>query len=361
MRMRSASIVATGLCVALCCAATAPAQITRGGGKYYEFNDRKPVTPMEKTIARLLPSLVKVHGASGLKTIQSYATGIIVSDKGHILTLDLIMIQEKRTRVVLYDGTVCDAETLEPYERYGVRMLKIKDADLKKLERPLVPLKPARKQDHGNGTFVVSIGNCYRLAEFSEKISATFGVITARTKTGLRYFKQDVDYDDELIITDAPNNPGHYGGGLFTLTGEWIGVNAKIMESTETNTQISAAIPTRDVARYIELCLEGKSIMSEETGDKVIPVRHGIRLFDQGRRRSPPAYVERVYPGTPGFKAGLRPDDLITHMDRVVIRTCNDFYARLEKYKPGDKVEVTYKRGNKIKMTDLTFAKKEKE
>jgi len=359
MKMPATSVVAFGLCMTLCCAATAPAQITRGGGKYYEFNDRKPVTPMEKTIARLLPSLVKVHGASGLKTIQSYATGIIVSDKGHILTLDLIMIQENRTRVVLNDGTVCDAETLDADERYGVRMLKIKDADFKKLKQPLVPLQPAKKQDHPNGTFVVSIGNCYRLAEFSEKISATFGVITARAKTGLRYFQQDVHYDDELIITDAPNNPGHYGGGLFTLTGEWIGVNAKIMESTETNTQISAAIPSRDVARYIELCLAGKSAMSEETRDKVIPVRHGILLFDQGRRRSPPAYIERVYRGSPGFKAGLRPDDLITHMDRVVIRTCNNFYARLKKYKPGDTARITYKRGDKIKMTDLTFIEKE--
>ncbi len=344
----------------LCLATAASGQITRGGGKYYEFGDREPVTPMEKTIAKLLPSLVKVHGASGLKTIQSYATGIIVSDKGHILTLDLILVQKNRTRVVLHDGTVCDAETFDPDERYGIRMLKIKDEDLKKLERPLVPLKPAKKQDHPNGTFVVSIGNCYRLAEFSEKISATFGVITARAKTGLRYFKQDVDYDDELIITDAPNNPGHYGGGLFTLTGEWIGVNAKIMESTETNTQISAAIPSREVARYIRLCLQGKSAMSEEVKDRVIPVHHGIRLFEQGRRRAPPAYVERVYRGSPGFKAGLRPDDLITHMDRVVIRTCNDFHARLRKYKPGDKVKITYKRGNKIKMTELAFVEKEK-
>ena len=145
------------LAFVLCLAVAASAQITRGGGKYYEFGDRKPVTPMEKTIARLLPSLVKVHGASGHKTIQSYATGIIVSDKGHILTLDLILVQKNRTRVVLYDGTVCDVETLDPDERYGVRMLKIKDADLKKLEYPLVPLKPAKKQDHANGTFVVSI------------------------------------------------------------------------------------------------------------------------------------------------------------------------------------------------------------
>ena len=48
-------------------------------------------------------------------------------------------------------------------------------------------------------------------------------------------------------------------------------------------------------------------------------------------------------------------------MHLVVIRTCNDFHARLRKYKPGDAVKITYKRGNKIKMTELKFGEKEKQ
>ena len=324
---------------------------------FYTFDERKPKTRIEKTIAKLLPSIVKVHGASGLKTIKSYETGIIVSDKGHIITLDLILIQEDRTKIVLHDGTVCEVEVYLPDEKCGVRILKIKDDDLKKLKTPLVPLKIPKKQTHRNGTFVVSLGNCFRLAEFSEKVSATFGVIVSRMNTGLRYKLADVDYGGELIVTDAPNNPGHYGGGLFTISGEWIGLNTKIVESTETNSQVSAAIPTGDIDKYIERCIkEGKAgSAAEEPEAVVIPVYHGIGLFDHGRRVSPPAYVERVKRGSPGRAAGLRPDDLIVRLDRKTVRSCRDFRRYLKKYKPGDTVNVTFKRGTTIKQAQLKF------
>ena len=47
---------------------------TEDFGKSYSFDERKPRTQVERTIDSLLPSLVKIHGASGLKTISAYAT-----------------------------------------------------------------------------------------------------------------------------------------------------------------------------------------------------------------------------------------------------------------------------------------------
>lgn len=324
---------------------------------FYAFPDRAPRTRLEKTVSKLLPSIVKVHGASGLKTIQSYATGIIVSKQGHILTLDLILVQPNRTKIVLHDGTVCEVEVYPAEERCGVRMLKIVADDFKKLKKPLVPMAIPKKQDHRNGTFVVSLGNCFRLAEFSEKVSATLGVVVSRMKTGLRYRLADVDYGGELIVTDAPNNPGHYGGGLFAIDGSWIGLNTKIVESTETNSQVSAAIPTGEIRGYIERCIKKGRVGAIEPEDEVVivPVFHGIKLFDHGRRVSPPAYVERVRSGTPGRKAGLRPDDLIVKIDRHTIRTCRDFRRILKKYKPGQTVKLTFKRGSRVKQSVMTF------
>ena len=209
--------------------------------KAYAFGDRKPRTQLESMIDRLLPSMVKVHGASGLSTIQSYASGVIVSKQGHILTADLVLIQKGKTQIVLHDGSVHPASLYPSDRKHGVRLLKIDPGG-----RQLEPVALSRDSNLRNGTMVISLGNCFRLAEFSEKLSATFGVLTARARTGLRYRMSDIDYDGELLITDAPNNPGHYGGGLFTLRGDWIGLNARILESTETNTQISAAIPVWD-------------------------------------------------------------------------------------------------------------------
>lgn len=320
-------------------------------GVAYAFDERQPRTVLEQTIDGLLPSIVKVHGASGLSTITPYASGVIVSAEGHILTLDLVMLQERQTRVVLHDGSVHQAELLPGDGVLGLRLLKI---DTSSLGEPLKPLWPADLEEL-NGTFAVSIGNSFRLAEFSEKVSATFGLVVGRARTGLRYRLSEVDYDGELILTDAPNNPGHVGGGLFTLRGEWIGLNARIVESIETNTVISAAIPAADLVPYLERWVLGVRDASPDVEQEPVPVFHGIVLFDVGGRSSPPAYIDRVLPGSPAAKIGLRADDMVVRLDRQTIRTCEEFREVLKSYRPGQSVEITYKRGTAVQRDTLVL------
>ncbi|MGK0157811.1 MAG: S1-C subfamily serine protease, partial [Neolewinella sp.] len=108
-------------------------------GKRYSFDERKPKTQVERTVDKLMPSIVKIHGASGLATIKAYATGLIVSDRGHIITLDQILLQSDRTRIVLYDGSVHDAILYPADEKLGVRMLKISPEEVDGKLQPLWP------------------------------------------------------------------------------------------------------------------------------------------------------------------------------------------------------------------------------
>lgn len=316
----------------------------------------RPGTILEQIIQRSLPSLVKIYGASGLATIIPYATGILVSTEGHILTVDQVTLQKGQTRVVLSDGSVHQAELLPADPKLGIRLLKVPAA----VVAGLMPLQPATSIPV-NGSLVVSIGNCFRLAEYSEKLSATFGVIVATTDSGLRYRLQEVDYDADLIITDAPNNPGHIGGALITLDGRWVGINTRVVESTETNTQISAAIPTRDVRAYLDHWLrsEGSRVPSPDPAVEKRPaVEHGIVLFDHGGRRSPPAYVERIRKDSPAAKIGLRPDDLILRIGRFPIRNCSEFRSIITRFEVGDLVELTFKRGGEVLRRSLELGAK---
>jgi serine protease Do len=330
-----------------------PAQ-TNDFGKSYSFDERKPRTRVEQTIERLLPSIVKVHGASGVRTIEAYGTGLVVSKQGHILTLDQVMIQRERTRVVLYDGSVHTADLLPEEPRLGVKLLKI---DPKGVEGGLVPVWPDTGEGplFRTGTFVVSLGNCFRLAEFSEKVSATFGVVVGTANTALRHRLADVKYEGDLILTDACNNPGHQGGGLFTLDGRWIGLNMRLLDSKETNTMLSAAIPTRDLLPYLDEWVNGKSTPQVAVEQKK-PVATGIVLFDPPGRTSPPAYVDRVLPDSPGAAIGLRPDDLIVRVDDFSIRSCRELADVLARHGPGDTVMLTWKRGNQVMNANLKLA-----
>jgi len=326
-------------------------------GKAYSFDERKPKTQIERTVDKLMPSIVKIHGASGLATIKSYATGIIVSDQGHIVTLDQILLQKDRTRVVLYDGSVHEAILYPADEKLLVRILKI---DPEEVDGKLQPLWPPSEEQatYRNGQFVVSLGNSFRLAEFSEKVSATFGVVVGKANTALRYRMADVKYDNDIILTDACNNPGHYGGGLFTLDGRWIGLNMRLLDSKETNTMLSAAIPSRDLLPYLEERVLGKK--REVETDKVVPVWTGITLFEQAGRQSPPAYVERVKRDSPGRTLGLRVDDLIVRIDDFSIRSCSELRSVLKKYVPGQTVKVMWKRGTRVMTGDMTLSEEPK-
>jgi serine protease Do len=324
---------------------------TQDFGKAYSFAERAPANQVERTIDALLPSIVKIHGASGLATIDAAASGVIVSKDGHILTLDQILLQKDRTRVVLYDGSVHMAELLPPDDKLGIRLLKIDPALVQGELRPQWPVAA----DIRAGQFVVSLGNCFRLAEFSEKVSATFGVVVGRANTALRHRMADVKYDGDLILTDACNNPGNYGGGLFALDGRWIGLNMRLLDSKETNTMLSAAIPGRDLLPYLDAVSRGgPRAAAAAVGE---PAWFGAKLFDQAGRQSPPAYVERVLPQSPAQALGLRNDDMIVRLDDFSIRTCREFREILGKFRPGQKVKVTWKRGTQVLTGEVELMK----
>jgi S1-C subfamily serine protease len=341
----------TTLSAALACAALLQPVLCGQDGV---FDERAALSPVEKLVHDRLPSVVKVHGASGLKTIVPYASGVVVSEVGHVLTLDLVMVQPGQTRVVLADGSVHDAELLPPEPDLGVRLLKI---DTSRLRAPLRPV-PLSRDVPENGTFVVSLGNAFRLAEYGEKVGASLGVVNATTEPGLplRHRLADVRYEGRLILTDAPNNPGQYGGGMFTLDGRFIGLNARVLEAVETNTLVSAAIPCADLIAYVDRFVHGKvPAVSDEDPEPAEPGYHGIRLFDQGGRRSPPAYIERIARGSPAAALGLRPDDLIVRVGDRSVRSCAEFAEAMARYAPGAQVELTYKRGDAVRRGQLTL------
>lgn len=353
MNALTAVLLGTGILVAQDDKAAQPSSQSPDIAAKYAFAERAPATKVESVIDRLLPSIVKVHGASGLSTITPYATGIVVSDRGHVLTLDQVLVQKDRTRVVLYDGSIHDAQVLPEDGKLGLRLLKIDAEQCKGLLHPLWP-DESDGPLYRTGEFVVSLGNCFRLAEFSEKVSATFGIVVGKADTALRFRLADVQFDSDLILTDACNNPGHYGGGLFALDGRWIGFNLRLLESKETNTMLSAAIPSRDLLPYLREHIHGD--LREAVEPERRPVRTGIVLFRQAGRTSPPAYVDRAERESPAAAIGLRPDDLIVRIGDYSVRSCKEFDDVLRKFEPGDKVTLTWKRGTKVMQAELELA-----
>ncbi len=69
------------------------------------------------------------------------------------------------------------------------------------------------------------------------------------------------------------------------------------------------------------------------------------------------AMVKDVTENSPAAKAGLKNDDIITKVNGDKISDANDLYKTIGKYKPEDKVSITYLRDGKESQTEVTLGK----
>ncbi len=327
-----------------------------------------PVAPsaeVERRIAPLFKSVVKVFGASGIRGIPSYGTGLIVSDRGHVLTWSHASLLKATCRVVFEDGSVHAYQRRRQDPRLGVTLLEPAEPGkfLKPTERwPIRPIVlPKEPVDFAAGTPVLSIGNSFKLAEFSERVSVTFGVIVGKVRSDLRLNLRKFPFQGEVYIVDAPSNPGTHGGGLFTLDGKLVGLLTTLVESGETNTQLSLAVPAYELTAFVAAALgdrEKARAIVRKARSKPAAVWTGIRLFNTGRKISPPAYIDRVLRNSPAARAKLRPDDLIVRVNEFPVRTCAEFWRALRSFGPGEKVDLTFKRGSSVRKVALTLEAK---
>jgi len=319
-----------------------------------------PDPAIENHLKPLFASVVKIYGASGFAGLENYASGLVVSDKGHILAWDHAMLTNLRGQVVLADGSEHDARVVARSEELGVVLLKIDPEGIP--EDVLRPLElPTEPETYEPGTPVLSIGNSYRIAEFEEWLSVTLGVVVSTVRSDLRLKLQKFPFQGDVLIVDAPSNPGTQGGGLFTVDGKLIGMLTPLIESRETNTQLSVVIPAFELSAFVAQFSGkrqlAKDIVAVQKSRKKVykPVYTGIKLFDSGRRRSPPAYVDRVIPGSPAAKSKLRPDDLIVRINEFPVQNCVEYRRILREFGPGDRIDVTFKRGTRVDKVSIVL------
>jgi S1-C subfamily serine protease len=88
----------------------------------------------------------------------------------------------------------------------------------------------------------------------------------------------------------------------------------------------------------------------------------GITVADASKmiRELPPrpvsgAYVGAVKPGSAGEKAGLKSGDIITEVNNYTVTSAHDLESFLANVSSGEKINVTYKRGEAISKTGITL------
>ncbi len=214
-------------------------------------------------------------------------------------------------------------------------------------------------QDVGQkGDWVITLSNAFKVADGVEPMSVNLGVISLRTSIEAMLNQRDVAYRGPLVLIDAiTSNPGAGGGAVVTADRRLVGMIGRVINSSETNTRLNYAIPSKTLKEFVEGELsrpDRQPVVKNSDGNADL----GIRLFRLAGRNAP-AYIDRVIAGSPAAQAKLRPDDLVISMAGEKIGTIREFDAVMNRFAPNEEVIVVVKRRLQLIRVPMTTVKKE--
>lgn len=304
--------------------------------------------------ARALPSVVTLHvsGASESGT----GTGFVLDGRGHILTNNHVVEPagaDGEISVTFHSGDTAKATVVGRDSGYDLAVVEVRGVS------GLQPMPLGNSDNVQVGDPVVAIG-----APFDLEGTVTSGIISAKerpiTAGGESGDGSDVSYVDALQ-TDAPINPGNSGGPLLDSRARVVGINSAIRSADEGSGSGSGqagsiglgfAIPVNQAKRVAEELINtgrathpviGVTLDMDYTGD-------GARVGAKGNGGGP-----AVTEGGPGDRAGIEAGDVVTEVDGRRVHSADELIVRTRAHRPGDRLELTLRRGGRERTVSLVL------
>jgi len=305
-------------------------------------------SPWHAGIDAAQPKMVKIFGAGGLRGLEAYQSGMLVSATGHVLTVYSYILDAENIAVVLDDGRRFDAKLLGADPRLEIAVLKFDAADL-----PHFNLADAVNGEVADR--VLALSNLYGVAVGDEQASVQHGVIAAKTQLSGRLGVFTTPYRGPIYVLDAmTNNPGAAGGAVTDVQGRLLGMIGKELRDSRSNLWLNYALPIGALRPAVEDILAGRTRpYRPDDGDKA---RHPIDLAQLGLLLVPnvvdstPPFVESVRPGSPADKSGVKVDDLILFVNDRLVQSRRDVHDVCHATESGDRIHLTVRRGEELKV-----------
>ncbi|MCS7045684.1 MAG: trypsin-like peptidase domain-containing protein [Gemmataceae bacterium] len=283
------------------------------------FARRNPITELYH---KNLPSVVKITAPDRRGGEPNIGTGVIVDERGWIIT-NWHVVQDCDTPcVTLHDGTQVTGKVKFARRQWDLAAVEIKTSKKLRAQRLV------RTDDLMVGELVAAIGHPYGYDN-----SLATGYISG-LKRQIRPAKDELR---DIIQITASINPGNSGGPLFNINGELIGIIVAIRNEAQ---GIAFAINANTIKEVLSRLLSAEAFAQ---------VNHGL-VFDEklagetGERQS---VVVKAFQGICEGEAVLQPGDHVRTVAGQAVINRFDVERALWDHKPGDTVELRVEREGK--------------
>ncbi len=310
-------------------------------------SDRDPVVAInnEALIVTSQEKVVKLYGAGGAKGLESYQSGVIIDNSGHILTSWSTVLDVAKVRVVTFDGRRLDATMVGMDPQNELAVLKIDDGGL-------VGFDLSKAASASTGQRIFAISNLFGIAAGNESCSAQKGVIMASTPLTTRRGKTKSLYQGKVYVLDAmTNNPGASGGALIDLQGRLVGILGKEIRDEQAGIWLNYALPMDVVKASVDRILSGNTSI-QTSALKAVSQPHrindlGITLIPDVLAKTP-AFVDQVRHGSIANRAGLQTNDLVLLLNDQRVDSRKSLEKMLTTINRADSFHVLVQRGQEL-------------
>ncbi len=272
------------------------------------------------------------------------ASGVIIDPKGYILTNNHVVDGAETVKVTLSDGRTFDA---------------VKWAGDSATDVAVVQIEPG-----GSLPYAHFVSNSLEKLKLLEEVVAVGNALALPggptwTEGVVSYLGRSIQESngvvlDDLIQTDAAINPGNSGGPLVNMAGQVVGINTAIASGAE---NIGFAISTDTAIATVYSLVTKGAVVSAWLGVSTHTVSQSIQSY-YGLSVDYGALILQVVSGSPADNAGLRADDVIVAMDDVEISDNQELATELQSHSPGERVRISFVRGEATLTTDVTLGQR---
>ena len=165
---------------------------------------------------------------------------------------------------------------------------------------------------------------------------------------------------ESFIQTDAAINSGNSGGALVNERGELVGINAMLYSQTGSYSGYGFAIPTSIMNKVVADLKVYGTVQRAILGVQGMDVSNWIDS-EKAKGNDPDldvvegVYVDKVSDASAAEEAGLEKGDVVTEFDGKKVTKMSELQEAIAQHRPGDKVNITYKRGKKEHKVNVTL------